>query len=56
MLDSPPTCHKHAFLMGYKHVVCNTGGSTFFHIPYRGTLWRGETLANLVNDHKFAKV
>ena len=24
MLDSPSTCHKHGFLMGYKHVVCNT--------------------------------
>ena len=27
-----------------------------FLIPYRGKLWRGETLANLANDHKFAKV
>ena len=26
MLDSLPTCHKQDFLMGYKHVVCNTGG------------------------------
>ena len=24
-------------------------------IPYGGKLWRGETLANLANDHKFAK-
>ena len=23
--------------------------------PYGGKLWWGETLANLVNDHKFAK-
>ena len=29
MLDSPPTCHKHNCLMGYKHVVCNTGGPGF---------------------------
>ena len=26
------------------------------HIPYGGKLWRVETLADLVNDHKFAKV
>ena len=26
------------------------------HIPYRGKLWRGKTLVNLANDHKFAKV
>ena len=25
-------------------------------IPYRGKHWRGETLANLASDHKFAKV
>ena len=29
MLDSPPTWHKLDFLMGYKHVVCNTGGPGF---------------------------
>ena len=29
MLDSPPTWHKLDFLMGYKHVVCNTGGTGF---------------------------
>ena len=29
MLDSPPTWHKHDFLMGYKHLVCNTGGPRF---------------------------
>ena len=29
MLDSPPICHKHDFLMGYKRVVCNTGGPGF---------------------------
>ena len=26
------------------------------HIPYGGKIWRVETLADLVNDHKFAKV
>ena len=25
-------------------------------IPYRGKHWRGKTLVNLANDHKFAKV
>ena len=29
MLDSPPTWHKHDFLMDCKHVVCNTGGPGF---------------------------
>ena len=24
-------------------------------VTYRGKLWRGETLANFVHDHKFAK-
>ena len=28
----------------------------FLKIPYKGKLWRVETLANLANDHKFAKV
>ena len=28
----------------------------FSYVPYRGKHWRGETLANLANDHKFAKV
>ena len=26
------------------------------HVPYGGKLWWGETLANLANDHKLAKV
>ena len=25
-------------------------------VPYGGKLWWGETLENLANDHKFAKV
>ena len=25
-------------------------------LPYRGKHWQGKTLANLANDHKFAKV
>ena len=39
MLDSPPTCHKHGFLIGYKRVVRSIGGpgfdsslKHFFHI------------------------
>ena len=27
-----------------------------FKLPYGGKLWRVETLADLANDHKFAKV
>ena len=26
------------------------------HIPYGEKHWQGDTLANLVNDHKFARV
>ena len=29
MLDIPQVCHKHDFLVDYKHVACNTGGSEF---------------------------
>ena len=29
--------------------------STISVLPYGGKIWRGETLANSVNDHKFAK-
>ena len=31
-------------------------GAKYVKLSYEGKLWQGETLANLANDHKFAKV
>ena len=38
------------------HLLLTLMGAPTFKLPYRGKHWRGKVLANLANDHKFAKV
>ena len=54
--------HKHTWTL--THVHAHTHASTwmhahkhkYIHIPYSGKVWRGESLANLVNHPRFVKL
>ena len=57
---SPQTLHMYTKLICYIHKSIkvtrqhHTQATSYIHIPYRGKLWQGETLVNLVNGHEFA--